>query len=105
VATDPPLSPCPTWCEKESGHDWEDMWRDGLIRNHTMRRVVSKYHQIGIDEIEQVTTEGVTVRQREVVLDVESPTQWDRKTAMCGYVVLTEVMAMANVDWPEGEVR
>jgi hypothetical protein len=74
---DPPLTDCPPWCQKPAGHDWEDEWANGLIRYHEWRQQVGdcKYHQIGVDEIEQHTADG-TARMREVLLDAESPTQW-----------------------------
>jgi hypothetical protein len=104
VSDDPPLGRCPRWCEKPEGHDWEDEWQNGPVRYHTYRIEVTRYHKIGIDEVEQWTPEG-RVRMREVILDVESPTSWDKMTAVAGFGALSGVMAVALADWPEGEVR
>jgi hypothetical protein len=101
---DPPLGECPSWCQKPAGHDWEDEWREGLVRYHTYRQEVSEHHRIGLDEIEQAAPGG-SRRMREVVLDVESPTTWDMATALKAHTIFCAVMVMAIQDWPTGEVR
>ena len=105
---DPPLGPCPSWCQKTPGHGWEDEWRDGLVREHTFFREVGgdKYHKIGIHEWEQAAPEGIR-RQRELVLDVEAPTNWGLSAALEGQVIYAEIMKVAVPDWPLGgkEVR
>jgi len=115
---DPPLGDCPPWCQKEKGHGWEDEWLEGPVRYHTYRREVKTYHEIGLDEIEQWVTradtpqatvgvmgQGYRRRMREIILDVESPTQWDLAESLAGLVEMAEVVSMAAPDWPTGEVR
>lgn len=99
----PPVGECPAWCELPAGHEWEDRWRDGLIRCHTYFRDVegTKYQRIGIQEYEGENGQ----RMREVVLDVECPTNWDKATATKGLALITDVIALALPDWPTGEVR
>lgn len=103
---DPPLTDCPPWCEKPAGHDWEDLWANGLIRYHLWTRRVNEHHAIMVEEVEQITPNG-RVRQRNVVLDVESPTEWDLTTARHGVQLLCEAIALCNrYQTPEdGEVR
>jgi hypothetical protein len=100
---DPPLGKCPAWCEKPEGHDWEDQWRDGLIRQHTYFVEVGgdRYHRIGIQETEQETGQ----RTRELVLDVEAPTNWGFMKASEGVRIINELMALAILGWPDGEVN
>ena len=95
--SDPPLTDCPPWCEKPAGHDWEDLWRDGLIRYHGWWRNVdsSRFHKIGVEEIEQHTCDG-TRRQRNVVLDVEAPTEWSINVAIEGMAVIAEAISIAS---------
>lgn len=95
---DPPLTDCPSWCEKPAGHDWEDLWRDGLIRYHGWWRTVGssrRDHKIGVEEIEQHTKDG-TKRQRNVVLDVEAPTEWPVDVAREGLAVIAEAIRIAS---------
>jgi hypothetical protein len=101
MENDPPLGKCPPWCEKPEGHDWEDQWLNGLIRQHTYFREVGPYHRIGIAETEQENGQ----RTRELVLDVESPTNWDFDDAAKGVALINELMEMAKRGWPDGEVR
>jgi hypothetical protein len=91
TTTEPPLTDCPSWCEKPAGHDWEDQWTNGLIRYHSMRIHVETRscsptcihgHEIGLDEVEQVRADGTTARLRQVVLDVESPTNLSPEEAL-----------------------
>jgi hypothetical protein len=91
-----PLGSCPPWCEKPREHDWEDEWDDGPFRTHTWRRAVGE-HAIEVREFEVATASG-TIRTREVILDVESPTQWDIATAELGLRRLSEAVAIAGDD-------
>ena len=108
----PPVGDCPEWCEKPRGHDWEDLWLNGVIRYHTWRRQFTAEcqpgciheHAIGVDEIEQHTPTG-TVRQRRVVLDVESPTDLDVPTAQRAVEILQEAIALAADGLPDGQVN
>lgn len=87
---------CPVWCELPRGHTWDDEWTRGLVRFRKWRRQVSSDHAIELREIEQYV-EGVgAIRTREIVLDVESPTQWDVPTAKTGLALLAEAVAMAQ---------
>lgn len=97
-----PLGSCPAWCEKPRQHDWEDEWDDGPFRTHTWRRAVGE-HAIEVREFEVAIASG-TVRSREVVLDVESPTQWDIATAELGLRRLTEAVAIACDDREKSDV-
>jgi len=100
VATaDPRVGACPPWCEEPCGHDWEDERRNGPVRIHTWRRRINEYHAIAVEEIEQVTASG-TVRHREVVLDVEAPTQWDIPTAEKALCLLAEAIGVAHASFP-----
>lgn len=92
---EPLLTPCPPWCEKPAAHDWEDLWAHGLVRYHTWRRKVNDWHMIGVDEIEQATPHG-TVRQRELVLDVESPTTWDLDTALKAGIIYVQALRIMH---------
>ena len=92
---DPPLTPCPPWCQKPADHDWEDLWRNGLIRYHTWRSAVNEHHAIGVEEVEQHTPNG-TVRLREIVLDVEAPTSWDLSTARKAFRIFGEAIDILN---------
>jgi hypothetical protein len=91
----PPLSVCPPWCEQPPEHNWEE-WESGLVRTHTRRRAVGD-HAIELREFEVHTSSG-TVRNHEILLDVESPTQWDVPTAEEGLRRLAEALAMVNAD-------
>ena len=93
--SDPPLSVCPPWCEQPLEHDWEE-WDSGLVRMHTRRRAVGD-HAIELREFEVLTSSG-TVRNHEIILDVESPTQWDVETAELGLRRLAEALAMVRAD-------
>jgi hypothetical protein len=63
---------------------------------HTWHRAV------GDDAIElrgfEVQTSSGTVRNHEILLDVESPTQWDVETAELGFRRLAEALAMVSAD-------
>jgi hypothetical protein len=105
---DPPVGPCPEWCELQPGHGWEDEWLDGVVRYHKMTRSVAenRYHNIQIEEVEQALRDGTTKRQRWLVLDVEAPTNWDMYEAMLGVDIMRTLLTKAMADWPhEGEVR
>jgi hypothetical protein len=91
----PPLSVCPPWCEQPLEHDWEE-WDSGLVCMHTWRRAVGD-HAIELREFETLTSSG-TVRNHEIMLDVESPTQWDVETAELGLRCLAEALAMVRAD-------
>ncbi len=91
----PPLSVCPPWCEQPLEHDWEE-WDSGLVRMHTWRGAVGD-HAIELREFEVLTSSG-TVRNHEILLDVESPTQWDVETAELGLRRLAEALAMVRAD-------
>jgi hypothetical protein len=91
----PPLSMCPPWCEQPLEHDWEE-WDSALVRMHTWRRAVGD-HAIELREFEVLTSSG-TVRNHEILLDVESPTQWDVETAELGLRRLAEALAMVRAD-------
>jgi hypothetical protein len=93
--SDPPLSVCPAWCEQPLEHDWEES-DSGLVRMHTWRRAVGD-HAIELREFEVLTRSG-TVRNHEILLDVESPTQWDVETAELGLRRLAEALAMVSAD-------
>lgn len=103
--TDPPLGACPSWCELPAGHDWEDNWRDGLIRYHSMRIKVESHpcgpdhahdHEIGVDEIEQwVIADNVRARQRQIVLDLEAPTNLTVSEAIDYIAALAKSAALA----------
>lgn len=102
---DPPLSRCPEWCEKPAGHDWEDEWRDGVIRYHVRTWMINKYHSIRVEEVEQVTRDGDRRRQREVCLDVEAPTSWDLATAVEGLQALTLAVGLVNTSQTPEDVQ
>lgn len=104
-ASNPPLGPCPPWCQLPAGHDWEDQWKNGPIREHTWRKVLSQYHSMELREYEQHTDNG-PVRMQEVMLNVESPTQLDVDTAATYLVALSEAIALARLYPPQdaGEV-
>lgn len=102
MPTSPPLGPCPPWCEKSAGHDWEDEWLNGPIRFHTWTRTIAQPHphrgdQIRIEEAEQYGADGAT-RQRTIVLDVQAPTEWDLTTAEIAKDLLAEAVALARGD-------
>ena len=63
---------------------------------HTWRRAVGD-HAIELREFEVLTSSG-TVRNHEIILDVESPTQWDVETAELGLRRLAEALAMVRAD-------
>jgi hypothetical protein len=95
---DPPLGPCPAWCEKPASHDWEDEWLNGPVRVHIWARTVAepdhiRGDQIRIEEAEQHTEDGV-VRRRTIVVDVEAPTEWDLDTAMRARDLLSEAITL-----------
>lgn len=99
---DPPLGWCPTWCELFPGHGWEDLWLNGPIRIHHWHRHIGA-HQIAVEETEQMTPTG-RVRQRQVVLDVESPTHLDIPTAFIA--ILADAIAIATLNVVDaGEVH
>jgi hypothetical protein len=91
----PPLSVCPPWCEQPPEHDWEE-WDSGLVRTHTRRRAIGD-DAIELREFETLTSSG-TVRHHEILLDVESSTQWDIPTAEEGLRRLAEALAMVSAD-------
>ncbi len=98
---------CPEWCELPHGHGWADEWLQGPVRFHTWRRAVTDHQHIELREMEQMA-DGRVIRQVEIVLDVEAPTQWDLSTAEKGLDVLTEAVAHARArtgDAIEGTVR
>lgn len=99
---DPPLGPCPDWCEKPVHHDWEDEWLNGPVRVHVWARTVTDHDQlrgdhIRIEENEQHTEDGV-VRRRTIVVDVEAPTEWDLTTAAGARDVLGDAITLAAAD-------
>lgn len=99
---DPPLGPCPTWCEKPAHHDWEEEWLNGHVREHIWARtIVAHGHvrgdQIRIEEAEQHTGDGV-VRRLTIVVDVEAPTEWDLDTATRAREVLGDAITLASAD-------
>jgi hypothetical protein len=104
VENDPTLGACPPWSEQPHGHGWEDEWLNGPVRIHTWSRDIAKYHTIRIEEIEQFTTDG-RVRRRDVVLDVEAPTQWDIDTAETALRLLGDAIALARNDFPSGTAQ
>lgn len=61
-------------------------------------------HAIGVDEIEQHTRAGL-VRQRRIVLGVESPTDLDVAAAKQALEILQEAVALAADGLPDGQVR
>jgi hypothetical protein len=63
---------------------------------HTWRRAVGD-HAIELRGFEVHTSSG-TVRNHEILLDVESPTQWDVETAELGLRRLAEALAMVSAD-------
>ena len=102
VDTDPPLGACPPWCEQPHGHGWEDEWHNGPVRIHAWSRDVAKNHAIRGQDVEQFTTAG-RVRRRDVVLDVEAPTQWDIATANKAVQLLSQAIGLARNDCPDGD--
>lgn len=88
-----PMAACPSWCEHPPRHEWEDQWLHGPVRTHTWRRTIAAGHHLEIREIEQRTDSGL-IRQREILLDVDSPTQWDLATAEKGLSILTQAVAL-----------
>lgn len=92
----PTFEGCPTWCELPREHGWDDEWTQGPVRFHTWRRPISEHHAIEVREIEQHVQGADNLRAREIVLDVESPTQWDLATAEIGLEVLAEAVALAR---------
>ncbi|OKH80189.1 hypothetical protein EB73_34065 [Mycobacterium sp. SWH-M3] len=92
----PTVGECPAWCELPEGHGWDDEWPQGLGRFHTWRRQIGEHHAVEVREIEQQIVGADTIRTREVVLDVESPTQWDIATAEVGLAVLAEAVTLAR---------
>lgn len=91
-----PSSGCPEWCEQPAGHRWDDEWLHGPVRVHTWRRPVADHQHIEVREIEQLSAGGRIVRQREIVLDVEAPTQWDLTTAEKVLAVLSKAIDHAR---------
>lgn len=104
----PPLGQCPEWCELPPGHDWEDEWKEGVIRYHKLTRPVGEgeyHHNILIEEVEQAQSDGTIKRQRWLVLDVESPTNLDMYDAMLAVDIQRQLLNLAMRDWPhEGDV-
>ncbi|CQD24550.1 hypothetical protein BN1232_06256 [Mycobacterium lentiflavum] len=94
---DPPLGPCPVWCEKPAGHEWDDAWEAGPVRFHTRRRQITKYQSITVEEVEQFTSQGPT-RQRDIVFDAQSPTPWDVPTARRAQRLLGQALAIAAAE-------
>jgi hypothetical protein len=91
----PPLSVCPPWCEQPLEIGCEE-WDAGLVRMHTWRRAVGD-HTIELRGFEVHTSSG-TVCNHGILLDVESPTQWDVETAELGLRRLAEALAMVTAD-------
>lgn len=98
------LSVCPDWCELPPGHEWDDEWHQGPVRFHTWRRTVTDDQHIEVREIEHLV-DGHTVRQLEIVLDAEAPTQWDLFTAEKALDVLTMAIAHARSRTGDGADR
>lgn len=91
------MSGCPEWCEQPAGHRWVDEGLlQGPVRVHTWRRPVTDHQHIEVREIEQLAAGGRIVRQREIVLDIEAPTQWDLTTAEKGLDVLSKAIDHAR---------
>lgn len=101
---DPPLGQCPAWCEKPVDHEWDDAWQAGPVRFHTWRRQITKYQSIIVEEVEQFTSQGPT-RQRDILLDVQSPTPWDISTARRAHHLLTQALAIAETGPPNQSRR
>lgn len=81
-SADPPLGACPPWCEKRPGHDWEDQWAHGPMREH-LRTVdqMGPYNAIRVREYEHFTEAGTRVRQRGIDLDLDQSADWDAVNA------------------------
>lgn len=99
---DPPLGACPPWCEHAPGNGWEDEWLDGPARTHAWSRDIATYQAIRVEEVEQFTTTAGRVR-RDVVLDVEAPTQWDIATANKAQWLLSEAIVLGRNEFPDGD--
>ncbi|OHU47359.1 hypothetical protein BKG82_27300 [Mycobacteroides chelonae] len=74
---DPPLGACPSWCQKPTGHIWEDEWPTGPMREH-IRTVdpIDKYNAVHVREYETYTAAGPE-RTREITLDLDASKGWD----------------------------
>jgi hypothetical protein len=79
-------------------------WLNGPARIPIWSRDIAKHHTIRIEEIEQFTTDG-RVRRRDVVVDVEAPTQWDIDTAETALRLLGDAIALARNDFPSGTAQ
>lgn len=73
----PPLGPCPSWCEKPADHGWQDEWTDGPMREHLcVVDQIDRFNVVLVREYECFTPAGRT-RQREIELDLDSGKGWD----------------------------
>ncbi|WP_071289298.1 hypothetical protein [Mycolicibacterium llatzerense] len=92
---DPPLGPCPPWCDKPSGHDWEDEWTHGPMREHlhTVDQI-GQYNAIRIREYEHFSASGARVRHRGVVLDLDQSEDWDPTNAARIATAITTAIAL-----------
>lgn len=98
------IGDCPAWCELPEGHGWDDEWAQGPVRFHKWQRQITNHHAIELREIEQHVEGTDAIRTREIVLDVESPTQWDIATAETGLALLSEAVGVAGLV-PASEVH
>lgn len=74
---DPPLGDCPRWCELPDGHDWEDEWPEGPMREHRCTVAeIDRYNTILVREYERHTTTG-PVQSREISIELDTSVGWD----------------------------
>lgn len=95
--SDPPLGPCPPWCDKPAGHDWEDEWTHGPMREH-LRTVdeLGQYNAVRIREYEHFSESGARVRHRGIVLDLDQSEDWDDINGARIASAITAAIALYN---------
>jgi hypothetical protein len=77
-------------------------WLNGPVRIPTWSRDIAKHQAIRVEEIEQFTTAG-RVRRRDVVVDVDAPTQCDIATADKAPRLPSKAIGRARNDVPHGD--
>lgn len=93
---DPPLGACPRWCELPDGHDWEDEWPEGPMREHRcVVAEIGQYNKILVREYERYTASG-PVRSREISIELDTSVGWDIVGAQRVIAALTTAMGIFN---------
>lgn len=101
MSVDPPRGGCPPWCENPPATIGTTYGPTGPCGSHTWTRTTATYQTIRV-EFEQHTPTGPQ-RRRDVVLDVEAPTQWDITTAEEALTLLAHASTAARPNFGVGQ--